>query len=70
MLVVLKDGPIKTDADLKGKKVSVSTRRLADLLAACRSCRGRQGWGDNGIDVTPLRRRGPDRALKPTRSTA
>ena len=31
MLVVLKDGPIKTVDDLKGHTVSVSGRRLADL---------------------------------------
>ncbi len=33
MLVVLKDGPVKSVDDLKGRTVSVSTARLADLLA-------------------------------------
>src|SRR6478735_7724785 len=53
MLVVLKDGPIKTVADLKGKKVSVSTGGSLTYWLVQELSRS-QGWGDNGIDVTPL----------------
>jgi NitT/TauT family transport system substrate-binding protein len=53
MLVVLKDGPIRTVDDLKGRSISVSTvgsmtywltMQLSRLL----------GWGDEGIKITPL----------------
>jgi ABC-type nitrate/sulfonate/bicarbonate transport system substrate-binding protein len=53
MLVVLKDGPIKTVADLKGKKVSVSTGGSLTYWLVQELSRS-QGWGDNGIDITPL----------------
>jgi ABC-type nitrate/sulfonate/bicarbonate transport system substrate-binding protein len=53
MLVVLKDGPIKTIADLKGKKVSVSTAGSLTYWLVQQLSRS-QGWGDKGIDITPL----------------
>jgi len=53
MLVVLKDGPIKTVGDLKGRTVSVSTAgSLTYWLTQQLSCS--QGWGDDGIKITPL----------------
>jgi len=53
LLVVDKDAPIKTVADLKGKKVSVSTTgSLTYWLTMQLSIA--QGWGPNGIDITPL----------------
>jgi NitT/TauT family transport system substrate-binding protein len=53
MLVVLKDGPVRTVADLKGRMVSVSsagslTFWLTEQLSRL------QGWGDDGIKITPL----------------
>lgn len=52
-LVVMKDGPIKTVADLKGKRVGVTTAgSLTDWLT--RKLSNSQGWGPNGIDVTPM----------------
>src|SRR5580700_9816500 len=53
MLVVLKDGPLKTAADLKGRTVSVSgagslTYWLTEQLSR------RLGFGDDGIRITPL----------------
>jgi ABC-type nitrate/sulfonate/bicarbonate transport system substrate-binding protein len=53
MLVVLKDGPIKSVADLKGKKVSVSTGGSLTYWLVQELSRS-QGWGDSGIDITPL----------------
>ena len=53
MLVVLKDGPIKTVADLKGKKVSVSTAGSLTYWLTQQLSRS-QGWGDDGIKITPL----------------
>src|SRR5262245_45539939 len=52
VLAVLNDGP-KSIAELKGKKISVSTRggltyRLAQELSR------RQGWGTEGFTITPL----------------
>ncbi len=53
MLVVLKDGPIKTVDDLKGRPVSVSTPgSLTYWLTQQLSLA--QGWGDEGIKITPL----------------
>ena len=53
MLVVLKDGPLKTVDDLKGRTVSVSgagslTYWLTQQLSH------RLGFGDDGIKITPL----------------
>ncbi len=51
-LVVLPDGP-KTVADLKGKRVSVSTAgSLTAWLVSETS--NQQGWGHDGIIVTPM----------------
>jgi NitT/TauT family transport system substrate-binding protein len=53
MLTVLKDSPLKTANDLKGKAVSVSgagslTFWLTQQLSQ------RLGWGNDGIKITPL----------------
>jgi ABC-type nitrate/sulfonate/bicarbonate transport system substrate-binding protein len=53
MLVALKDGPVKTVADLKGRKVSVSTAGSLTYWLTQQLSR-RLGWGDNGIAITPL----------------
>jgi NitT/TauT family transport system substrate-binding protein len=53
MLVVLKDGPIKSAADLKGKKVSVSTAGSLTYWLTQQLSRA-QGWGEEGINITPL----------------
>jgi ABC-type nitrate/sulfonate/bicarbonate transport system substrate-binding protein len=51
-LIVLPDGP-KTVADLKGKRVSVSTAgSLTAWLVSETS--SQQGWGHDGIIVTPM----------------
>lgn len=52
-LVVLKGGPIKTVTDLKGKKVSMSTRGSLTEWAG-RELSKEQGWGPNGMDLVPL----------------
>jgi ABC-type nitrate/sulfonate/bicarbonate transport system substrate-binding protein len=52
-IVVLKDGPIKTPADLKGKTISVSSKgSLSDWLAMKLS--QQQGWGEKGIATVSL----------------
>ena len=53
LLVVLKDGPVQSVDDLKGRTVSVSTAGsltywLTQQLSVA------QGWGDNGIKIAPL----------------
>jgi NitT/TauT family transport system substrate-binding protein len=53
MLVVLKDGPIKTVSDLKGRIVSVSTAGSLTYWLTQQLSRA-QGWGDDGIKITPL----------------
>jgi NitT/TauT family transport system substrate-binding protein len=53
MLVVLKDGPLKTVADLKGRQVSVSTPGSLTYWLTQQLSR-RLGWGDDGIKITPL----------------
>jgi NitT/TauT family transport system substrate-binding protein len=52
-LVVLKDGPIKTIADLKGKRVSMSTRGSLTEWAVHEVSK-QQGWGPNGMQLAPL----------------
>jgi NitT/TauT family transport system substrate-binding protein len=52
VLAVLNDGP-KTIAELKGKKVSVSTKGGLTYWLAQELSR-RQGWGTEGIEITPL----------------
>lgn len=53
MLVVLKDGPIKSVDDLKGRAVSVSTAGSLTYWLTQQLSRS-QGWGDDGIKITPL----------------
>jgi ABC-type nitrate/sulfonate/bicarbonate transport system substrate-binding protein len=53
MLVVLKDSPLKTAEDLKGRKVSVSTAGSLTFWLT-QQLSHRLGWGDNGIAITPL----------------
>ena len=53
MLVVLKDGPVKTEDDLKGRTVSVSTAGSLTFWLAKELSR-RHGWGNDGIKVAPL----------------
>ena len=53
LLVVLKDGPIKSVDDLKGKNVSVSTVGSLTYWLTQQLSRA-QGWGDDGIKITPL----------------
>jgi len=53
MLVVLKDGPIKSDDDLKGKNVSVSTVGSLTYWLTQQLSRA-QGWSDDGIKISPL----------------
>ena len=53
LLVVLKDGPVQSVDDLKGRTVSVSTAGsltywLTQQLSVA------QGWGDKGIKIAPL----------------
>jgi NitT/TauT family transport system substrate-binding protein len=51
-IVVRPDGP-KTVADLKGKKVSVSTAGSLTYWLVSETAR-RQGWGPQGIQIVPL----------------
>lgn len=53
MLVVLKDGPIKTVDDLKGRTISVSTTGSLTYWLTQQLSRA-QGWGADGIKITPL----------------
>ena len=52
-LVVLKDGPIKDLAELRGKRVSMSTKgSLTEWAANTLSLQ--QGWGRDGMSMLPL----------------
>ena len=53
MTVVMKDGPIKSIADLKDKPVSVSTAGSLTYWLTMQLSQS-QGWGPNGIKITPL----------------
>ncbi len=53
LMVVLKDGPIKSAADLKDKKVSVSTAGSLTYWLTMQLSRS-QGWGTGGINIVPL----------------
>ena len=53
MTVVLKDGPIKDAADLKGKTVSVSTAGSLTFWLTMQLSRA-EGWGNDGIKIVPL----------------
>ena len=53
MLIVRKDGPVKAIADLKGKRVSVSTvGSLTEWMV--REVSRQQGWGPDGINIIYL----------------
>jgi NitT/TauT family transport system substrate-binding protein len=51
-IVVRPDGP-KTPADLKGRKISVSTAGSLTFWLVSETSR-RQGWGPKGIDIAPM----------------
>src|SRR6266403_904750 len=53
MLVVLKDGPVKTEEDLKGRTVSVSTTGSLTYWLGQELSRS-HGWGNDGIKIAPL----------------
>jgi ABC-type nitrate/sulfonate/bicarbonate transport system substrate-binding protein len=53
MLVVAKDGPVKTEDDLKGRTVSVSTTGSLTYWLAQELSRS-HGWGSDGIKIAPL----------------
>jgi ABC-type nitrate/sulfonate/bicarbonate transport system substrate-binding protein len=53
MLVVLKDGPVKTEDDLKGRTVSVSTAGSLTYWLTKELSRSK-GWGNDGIKIAPL----------------
>ena len=53
MLTVLKDSPLKTANDLKGKAISVSGAGSLTFWLTQQLSR-RLGWGDDGIRITPL----------------
>jgi ABC-type nitrate/sulfonate/bicarbonate transport system substrate-binding protein len=53
MLVVRKDGPVKTEDDLKGRTVSVSTAGSLTYWLTKELSR-RHGWGNDGIKIAPL----------------
>lgn len=53
MLVVKRDGPVKTEDDLKGRTVSVSTAGSLTYWLAQELSRS-HGWGIDGIKIAPL----------------
>jgi ABC-type nitrate/sulfonate/bicarbonate transport system substrate-binding protein len=53
MMVVLKDGPMKSEDDLKGRTVSVSTAGSLTFWLAKELSR-QKGWGNDGIKIAPL----------------
>jgi len=53
MMVVAKDGPVKTEDDLKGRTVSVSTTGSLTYWLAQELSRS-HGWGGDGIKIAPL----------------
>jgi ABC-type nitrate/sulfonate/bicarbonate transport system substrate-binding protein len=53
MLAVLKDGPIQSIDDLKGRTVSVSTAGSLTYWLTQQLSRA-EGWGDDGIKIAPL----------------
>jgi NitT/TauT family transport system substrate-binding protein len=53
MLVVAKDGPVKSEEDLKGRTVSVSTTGSLTYWLAQELSRS-HGWGADGIKIAPL----------------
>jgi ABC-type nitrate/sulfonate/bicarbonate transport system substrate-binding protein len=53
VLAVLKDGPVRTAADLKGRTISVSSRGSLTYWLAQELSR-QQGWGPGGFTIAPL----------------
>ncbi len=53
MVVVRRDGPIKTEDDLKGRTLSVSTAGSLTYWLAQQLSRA-HGWGTDGIKIAPL----------------
>jgi NitT/TauT family transport system substrate-binding protein len=53
VLVVKADGPIHAPADLKGRKISVSTE-IGLTAWMTHELSRQQGWGPDGIEVVPL----------------
>ena len=53
MLVVAKDGPVKSEEDLRGRTVSVSTTGSLTYWLAQELSRS-HGWGADGIKIAPL----------------
>src|SRR5215470_7544636 len=53
MLVVARDGPVKSEDDLKGRPVSVSTTGSLTYWLAQELSRS-HGWGSDGIKIVPL----------------
>ena len=69
-LVVRNDDTVKTVADLKGKRVSVSTVGSLTYWLVSETAR-QQGWGPEGIVISPMGATQPQiAALKPGTSTA
>jgi NitT/TauT family transport system substrate-binding protein len=53
MLVVAKDGPVRTEDDLKGRTISISTTGSLTHWLAQELSRS-HGWGTNGFRIAPL----------------
>src|SRR5215813_7776176 len=53
MLVVLNDGPVRSENDLKGRTVSVSTTGSLTYWLGQELSRS-HGWGNDGIKIVPL----------------
>jgi ABC-type nitrate/sulfonate/bicarbonate transport system substrate-binding protein len=53
MVVVLRDGPVKTEDDLKGRTLSVSTAGSLTYWLARQLSRS-HGWGSDGINIATL----------------
>jgi ABC-type nitrate/sulfonate/bicarbonate transport system substrate-binding protein len=66
VLAVLRDSPVRTPDDLKGKTISISSRgSLTDWLG--RELSRQLGWGTNGINLAPLGSTGAQMAALKTR---
>jgi ABC-type nitrate/sulfonate/bicarbonate transport system substrate-binding protein len=53
MVVVLRDGPVRTELDLKGRTLSVSTAGSLTYWLAQQLSRS-HGWGPDGINIATL----------------
>jgi NitT/TauT family transport system substrate-binding protein len=67
-IVVRPDGP-KTVADLKGKKISVSTAGSLTYWLVSETSR-RQGWGPKGIEIAPMGAPCRDRSRRSSAATS